>query len=330
VSPSAPPPQPPPAGWYSDPEGIGLRWWDGRQWTQHVNIAAATAQSEPPPGSVPLGEGLPASGGGDLGSPRRSGILSSVVAVAVASIGIGIVILATSGSDSQATYSECRRDVQPTLTAMQGLGSHLNVGVIESDYAAEVGDVQATYDRLTGKHPATACQPVVRALGEAMDAYAQASSEWNECIFSGEEECAEATVQELWSNADRSIATARRRLNSLTGGADAVAVAESEAAQVEADALAKEQAHSALVAMETYATDRRGSYEGATPAKLRSIEPTLPPSLEVKEAGTEYFSISVGSKGGNWFEIDREFGGELIFKCGEPGNAGCPGSGEWG
>lgn len=28
-------PQPPPAGWYDDPEGPGQRWWDGTAWTEH-------------------------------------------------------------------------------------------------------------------------------------------------------------------------------------------------------------------------------------------------------------------------------------------------------
>ena len=26
-----------PPGWYPDPQGGGLRWWDGRQWTHHVS-----------------------------------------------------------------------------------------------------------------------------------------------------------------------------------------------------------------------------------------------------------------------------------------------------
>ena len=25
-----------PPGWYQNPEADGLRWWDGRQWTDHV------------------------------------------------------------------------------------------------------------------------------------------------------------------------------------------------------------------------------------------------------------------------------------------------------
>src|SRR3954470_22035033 len=41
------------------------------------------------------------------------------------------------------------------------------------------------------------------------------------------------------------------------------------------DAKAKETAHTAQVAMETYATDNGGSYVGATTALLNAIEPTL-------------------------------------------------------
>src|ERR1051326_5433785 len=41
------------------------------------------------------------------------------------------------------------------------------------------------------------------------------------------------------------------------------------------DAEAKEYAHTAQVAIETYATDNDGSYAGATPDLLEDIEPTL-------------------------------------------------------
>ena len=36
---TAPPSAPPvtPAGWYPDPHGAGLRWWDGWRWTEHVS-----------------------------------------------------------------------------------------------------------------------------------------------------------------------------------------------------------------------------------------------------------------------------------------------------
>jgi hypothetical protein len=32
---------PAPPGWYADPQGSGLRWWDGSLWTEHVQAAQA-------------------------------------------------------------------------------------------------------------------------------------------------------------------------------------------------------------------------------------------------------------------------------------------------
>jgi hypothetical protein len=26
-----------PPGWYADPQGAGLRWWDGQRWTEHTS-----------------------------------------------------------------------------------------------------------------------------------------------------------------------------------------------------------------------------------------------------------------------------------------------------
>jgi len=317
----AAPQQLPPPGWYLDPAGAGQRWWDGERWTEQVGPLPPARESEPPPGAAPA-----QSVGGGRGRQFRVGL--AVLAVVLVG-GLVALIASGSGEDAQAAYAECQRDSRQTFAAMQELGSHLDVGMVQADYATEVGDVQATYDRFDSRHVSLACQPVILALEEALDSYAEASSEWNECIVNGEE-CADGTTQRLWLDADRAIARARHRLQSLAAGGDAVAAAEAEAVQVVADARAKEQAHSALVAMETYATDNEFSYEGATPGKLRNIEPSLPAGLEVAEAGYEYFSISIPSKGGNWFEIDREIGGELAFKCEETGHAGCPGNGRWG
>ncbi|WCO65185.1 DUF2510 domain-containing protein [Iamia majanohamensis] len=37
--PDATPSAPQPAGWYPDPDGEGLRWWDGTTWTVHEQPA---------------------------------------------------------------------------------------------------------------------------------------------------------------------------------------------------------------------------------------------------------------------------------------------------
>jgi hypothetical protein len=55
--------QAPPAGWYQDPGGPGLRYWDGAQWTQHVRsldpgtqpVATFPVVAEPAPQPVAAG-----------------------------------------------------------------------------------------------------------------------------------------------------------------------------------------------------------------------------------------------------------------------------------
>lgn len=42
-----------PAGWYPDPKGEGLRYWDGKAWTEHTAPAAAAAEAAQPAASAP-------------------------------------------------------------------------------------------------------------------------------------------------------------------------------------------------------------------------------------------------------------------------------------
>lgn len=102
------------------------------------------------------------------------------------------------------------------------------------------------------------------------------------------------------------------------------------------DAKAKEYAHSAQVAMETYATDHNGSYEGATKAELIAIEPTLGNATfkEDKVASataTGYEIVIVGAKPTQTFGV-KNASGTLTFPCTEGGKGGCPETGltdEW-
>jgi type IV pilus assembly protein PilA len=108
------------------------------------------------------------------------------------------------------------------------------------------------------------------------------------------------------------------------------------------DAKAKEYAHSAQVAMETYATDNNGSYAGATVALLQKIEPTIK-ARKAKEGGgfegegielaglaSDEYTIKSYSSTGNVFEVDNAKG-TMTYPCSTAGDGGCPsGGGGWG
>jgi len=104
------------------------------------------------------------------------------------------------------------------------------------------------------------------------------------------------------------------------------------------DSKAKEYAHSAQVAIETYATENSGSYaytaaEGSSETLagiLKKIEPTLTgaKNLEAKSTEKEY-TVTVESETGNKFSIHRKANSETELTCEKSGNAGCPPSGEW-
>ena len=109
------------------------------------------------------------------------------------------------------------------------------------------------------------------------------------------------------------------------------------------DATAKENAHTAQTAMETYATDNNGSYVNANVAALVGLESTL------GNLGTRLAVTGTGGTGaptasgyrvtvtaqttGDTFSIDRT-GGTLSYPCTVPAGAtdrgGCPSSGLWG
>jgi type IV pilus assembly protein PilA len=114
------------------------------------------------------------------------------------------------------------------------------------------------------------------------------------------------------------------------------------------DADAKAAARTAQTAIETYATDNQGSYDGADTAALRGIEETLNgAALAVNVSGSNgtatttaddtSYRVSVTSDTGNVFWIDRVGGsGVVTLECTDAETAGCPadtgtdGNGNWG
>ena len=99
------------------------------------------------------------------------------------------------------------------------------------------------------------------------------------------------------------------------------------------DAKAKEYAHSAQVAMETFSTDNNGSYAGADVADLEDIEPTLA-SADFKEGkiaktGADEYEFTILGSTGQEFSV-KNVSGTLTFSCEKKGEGGCPTSGDWG
>src|SRR3954452_10321495 len=100
------------------------------------------------------------------------------------------------------------------------------------------------------------------------------------------------------------------------------------------DAKAKEYAHTAQVAMETYATDHNGVYTGVNLSALIAIEPTLSsadlPTVSSSAANSYSIVSRNPAKTTQTFSINNA-GGTVTFPCTVAGTGGCPSGGAgWG
>jgi hypothetical protein len=102
-----------PAGWYDDPSGQGLRWWDGEQWTEHVHTAESAAaageagegEHEAPPAQlVKLRESIQARGAKGVGM-----VLGGLVLIIVV-----IALLLSGGSNDNSGKGAQPRNATPT------------------------------------------------------------------------------------------------------------------------------------------------------------------------------------------------------------------------
>jgi type IV pilus assembly protein PilA len=98
------------------------------------------------------------------------------------------------------------------------------------------------------------------------------------------------------------------------------------------DAAAKQQVTTLQTAIETYATDNNGSYEGATLAKLQEIEPTLKDETTAKPTApvaksTEYEVVSESAQSKDKFKL-KNVAGTITRTCEPEKTGGCP-TGSW-
>jgi type IV pilus assembly protein PilA len=103
------------------------------------------------------------------------------------------------------------------------------------------------------------------------------------------------------------------------------------------DAKAKENAHTAQVALETWSTDHSGSYLNATVAELKKVEPTIVESPAAGKAGIELnpaptgntYTIVSTSSNGHTFDIVNN-AGTMTYPCAPAEKGGCPSTLKWG
>lgn len=96
------------------------------------------------------------------------------------------------------------------------------------------------------------------------------------------------------------------------------------------DAAAKSTARGAETAIEAYATNEE-SYEGADPAALHAIDPTVPAGMPLAIGPTtnRTYELSVESRSGSLFRIERLASGVMDFQCAPAGTGGCDADGRW-
>jgi hypothetical protein len=258
--------------------------------------------------------------------PRRRSIGAPVAIVFVVAIGAAIAVLALSGSSGGAAEAAtCRSQTHATFSALSTLSSRLQVGMNLDSYTTAVGDANVAVNRLASLRLGPGCHLVTAQLERAVGQHEAASSDWNGSLQNG----TVVDEQGHWASAQQYLVVARADLAGIgsTAGARSIVNAEAFAAATSSDAAAKELAHTAQVAIETYATDENGSYAGATSATLHEYEGTiqvgpgggnayLPASngVQIASDGSAY-TVTTISVTGDRFAITRGENGAITRSC---------------
>jgi len=99
------------------------------------------------------------------------------------------------------------------------------------------------------------------------------------------------------------------------------------------DSDAKADARTAQTAIETYATDHDGAYNGPPApdgAALNQIESTIPVAGTTVVASTPTtYTVRTTSETDTTFDITRTAGGQTDSDCSDHGEGGCPSDGKW-
>jgi hypothetical protein len=111
--------------------------------------------------------------------------------------------------------AECVEELQGLLDELTDLNSRLGVGLNFSAYSERVGDVRVEYDRVDFEDLDPLCITEIGVpLEDAMNAYVEAYTAWNDCI--GDTDCENdsvtPTLQKHWAEATEFLDAAERGL----------------------------------------------------------------------------------------------------------------------
>ena len=96
------------------------------------------------------------------------------------------------------------------------------------------------------------------------------------------------------------------------------------------DVRAKQMVRTAQGAIEIYAAENDGEYQGANPARLRDIDSSLTGAALSVAAGPTTYTLAVrDADTQNRFTIRRTAAGSIRFTCTVAGRSGCPPDGTW-
>jgi hypothetical protein len=96
-----------------------------------------------------------------------------------------------------------------------------------------------------------------------------------------------------------------------------------------AGAETKAAVRTAVTALETYATEHAGTYDGATVETLQQIVPDTPAELVVTVPSPQEYSLSLTSESGITYVATKSPSGTLARTCAPVGEDDCPPSGTW-
>jgi hypothetical protein len=297
VSPD-PPQQLPPPGWHPDPHGAGVRWWDGQRWTEHMAASPEPGPELPEP---------------DPGPPEARRLLPWIGAAAIVIAGaIGAFALSSGGGDSETAGGDCGQIAQSLaadLLVLEGTG--VPEGAAGGEGASSTA--QLDYEELSEESLDDRCGPAAKPLEVAVDEYLRAAK-------GGPSQAVRAR---------QALTIAQRELLSQAEDPAAAAADLQDTESTSFDERAQERAHTAQVAIETFATGHGGTYIGATPQELAQIEPvllTIP--LQVTELSEDSYTLEIRSESGNVFILAKK-GDAVTTSCTEEGTGGCPAGGAW-